>query len=615
MKRNTLIVLGVFVGLLVVFLVFYLDAPAPPAPRIELPAILAEEALGEDGPVGALGPPDRIQFIRKGQEVVLVHTKGDWEVSSPPPSFARAAVVNAMLRAFEEPTVSSLGREVPKVELVHYGLGEDRMIRVVMYSEDKAILDLCIGDATKVDTQGTTDTNIMLSNTEMVFRVRGRDLRAPFDIDLEQLRDQKIFSFKKEDVRTIEITDPRSPGGVLNLERLPDGTETAWRSDSEKNHRISGLEPYFASLAALAATRFADVLPGAEAAALSKTYRIKVSTGTDELRSEQILELGAGRGAVWARVEGRKGVFQVSSASAKALMKTFNDFRDKRLFEFKKEEIQQIKLTDTSEKTHLSVERFNEGWIFGDTLEDPMSDAAANRLAAAVAALRTQEFVDRPLEGTGLEEPSYTLTIIISQQNNLIVRKLDIGDEIPRENEKASKRHWARLDDGDEVLQLADYTVKTLRMRRDDLRDNRIFRVKAEDIASVSINYPDAAVTLVKAGGTWKMTSPEELAAPQGVDTIIRTLADLSVKTLMPGVSPEEVRVEIGVAFKLEDGTEHGLTLSEEIVDGGNYAQSLGHPRFGDGVFTVSQYKAANLLKKLPDFKPVKKQGPDQNLR
>jgi len=292
----------------------------------------------------------------------------------------------------------------------------------------------------------------------------------------------------------------------------------------------------------------------------------------------------------------------VSKTSAESLMKDMNDFREKKLFSFKKEQIEKMVLHPAGAEAPTELLHSKNKWYFGDTHE-PASTTEVNRLAAAVAALRTQEFTAPPREGAGLEEPSHVLSIIASLDGGHTMHKLEIGAEVRRVDEKAPKRFWARLDDRGELLQLADYSVKGLRKSREDLVDKRVFQVEADEIAALEYQYPDSGFKLQRDGAVWTVVSPEVIPEPVGVDGLIRTLADLPFKAKKPGVTASEARIDINITFTLVDGSKRVLALSEEVVEGGNYAQSPGHPRLGDQVFTVSRYKAANLLKKLTDLR------------
>lgn len=608
MKRNTLIILGVFLALLVTALVVYRTGPwDPESTKLEIPGVREGTTEAADDPEGLIGPATRIQIVRGGVTIQLSNAAdGNWELMEPIASLAKGHRVKSMFRAFGEPVTTSLGRTISAEEQVHYGLGEDRRIHVTMYATDEVLIDYWIGDSVKIDDQGTTDTNIMVPETDVVYRVRGRDLRSAFDLPVEDLQDRKIFRFSKDQVQRLVIRDPRDAAHErMVLVRGAEGTDP-WLLETPEGYRVGGIDTYCSTLSTLSATRFEAALPGAEAAALDKTYAIEILAVVDEVHLTMTLELGAGRGAVWGRVSGRNGVFQVSTTSADALMKSLSDFRDKRLFAVEKEEIERIELTTAGDDAPILLERNDKAWFFGPGDPEHVSSSEVNRLAAAIASLRAQEFETRPLEGTGLDAPLYSITFVSwDRKEDPVKHQLDIGAAVTTEG-KGAKRHWARIDDGAEVIQLADYSVKALRKTREELIDQRVFRVDPEDLVKVTLTYPDQVIVLENGEQGWKVTSPEAIPNPVGVDTIIRTLADLPVRSVRAAVKPEAARLAIGITLQTRLGEELGLSLSEEIVEGGNYAQSPGHPRLGDAVFTVSQYKVSNLLKKLPDLRPEK---------
>ena len=598
MNRTTLIILGLFVALLAVYLVLNRSRDDKPNLRIEVPAIRADAQPKDDEPEGAVGPPDLVEIVRKRVTTVLRRSDGDqWEVLEPVTAGARTNRVNAMIRVFEHGAESSLGRAVAADDLKHYGLGEDRRIQVRMTKGEETLVALWIGDSEKVDDDGTRDTNVMLPDGDAVFRVRGADLRKPFDLDPDEIQDKKIFRFKKDDVTRLVIEDPRDEARPRLVLEKGAGKDD-WKLVEPGGYQVGGLGTYCSSLANLTATRFAEKLPGAEAEALDRTYKVTVTTEA----GVKVLELGAGRGAVWARVSGRDGVFQVSTSTAKGLMKGLAELRDKKLFGFAKEDIQRVELIERGEDA-VVLERERDGWRFVSPANEAASAASANRLASAFAALRTQTYRDGNVEGAGLDQPQFVIKVTAGTAPAPVVRVLEIGNEKPSEDDKASKRFFARLDRAEEVMELADYSVKGLRKSVDDLRDERVFRIEADDITGVDIAYPDQTISLKKEAGAWTVTAPEKISDPQGVDTIISTLANLPVKQRVTGKTPEEARLSVTCTITTKDGKTRNLRLSEEVANGGNYAHAPGLSRLGDKVFTVNQYKAANLLKKLPDLK------------
>ena len=598
MNRTTLIILGLFVALLAVYLV--VDRPGDDKRdlRIEVPAIRADAQPKDDEPEGAVGPPDRIEIVRKGVTTVLRRSDGDqWEVLEPVTAGARTHRVNAMLRAFKHGAESSLGRAVAADDLKDYGLGENRRIQVRMMKGEETLVALWIGDSEKVDDDGTRDTNVMLPDGDAVFRVRGADLRKAFDLDPDEIQDKKIFRFKKDDVKRLVIEDPRDKARPRLVLRKGTG-KADWKLVEPSGYQVGGLGTYCSSLANLTATRIAEKLPGAEAEALDRTYKVTITTG----EGEKTLELGAGRGAVWARVSDRDGVFQVSTSTAKGLMKGLLELRDKKLFDFAKEDVQRVELIERGADA-VVLEREGAGWRFVSPANEAASTASVNRLASALAALRTETYRDSAVEGAGLDNPQFILKVTAGAANAPVVRVLEIGNEKPRDDDKAATRFFARLDGAEEVMELADYSVKGLRKSVDDLRDERVFRIEADEITGVEIAYQDQTVSLEKEGSAWTVTAPEKISDPQGVNAIISTLANLPVKQEDTGKTPEEAQLSVTYTITMKDGKTQTLRLSEEVANGGNYAQAPGLSRLGDKVFTVNQYKAANLLKKLPDLK------------
>jgi hypothetical protein len=570
---------------------------------------IAEDKEKEAAEALKIGPPDRITIVRKGLHAVLEKSAEDkWKLVKPVVAQADTYKVRGMLRAFTEPLKSNYSRVVKVEALSKLGLDESNRIRVTLAKGDEILVDLLLGRVDRKDDSGVDlDTMVMLPadlESPVYYRIPGKDLRRAFDVKLTDIRDKKIFSFGKDDIQGITIEDPRDPARGKIVLKKGGGEKPEWSIVEPGGADVDNLSGFASSLAGTRADEYLDQLPGADEKALDKAYRITATVKEGEGTATVTLELGAGRKkGVYARLVGRDGYFLVPKYTAEQLMKSFNDFRQKKLFTFKGDEITEVTIADGGEPPIHLLKR-GENWTFLVPAGVAVANSKVKSLTNGISNLRVGEYLSTqpaPAE-TGLNTTSTTVSFkVAGAETTLRIGKLF-------KNEKDQERFYAQVVGKDEVFTLMRYSRDNLVKSVDELKDKRLFLVAKEEITHVTLVHPDQKLefegTRAADKTTWKMTSPQVIENVE-LEQLVATLATLDVDSVEAAKSAAEVGIgtdSFTISFSLADGTTHAVTISEEVTDNKNYAQSSTSPEYAGAILLLSKYKVDNLTKKLPDF-------------
>ncbi len=578
-----------------------------------------------------IGPADRIVFVRDGVETVLKRVDKDiWRIEKPVSALAEIYKVRAMLRAFDTALSSNYARRAEAAELANVMLDEKARIRVTMLQGEAKLVDLYVGKVDKKDAMNgdEPDTLVMATEGESIYyRLPGKDLRSPFEVELTDLRDKKLFEFKKDDVVRIEVTDPRegqAPKMVLEKKASDkpagdkgEGSEAKdeWLLKEPAGMDVEGVDGFVSSLANARADEFLDKLPGADSAALDKAYRLTATVKSGGKEETFTLAIGAGRKkGVYARVEGRDGIVLIGKWSADQLLKSLSDLRRKKIFSFEEKDIEKVAV-NVAGKAPFTVARDGTGWKFIEPAGEFAASSKVKSLANSIANFRVADFLDKAPDDAGLDATAARVTVTLSAAAGSGSSTLIIGKEY--KDKDSQERYYARLEGNDQVFSIQKFSRENVLKEMDDLRDKRLYRIEKEDIASFTIKHPDEELSFAPATKdgkeVWNLSGPKP-KEDVNVASILSTLASLDVEKMVDGKKPEEVGLDketITVSFKMKDGTEHSVTLSEEVDDTSTYATTAEGPMAGK-IFLISKYKVQNLTKKTPDFdKKPSPGGPD----
>lgn len=616
MKRKTLVLLGIFVGLLVVVSVVKLWPQRSAGPDLRLAGWGSGEKVEkaeEEGPV------DKIVIEAEGTKTTLRREKKDkWLMEPPAGARADKWKVRQIVEAFRDGLSSVVSSRVSPDTLAAFGLDEKSAIKLTLYRGESVFAAVEIGSVQKPeDGVGEGDTFVREPGSDRVYRIIGKDLRRPFEAGIKGLRDKRVNDFESDDVVEITLKNPRAqaeldklivlksepkvqPQGEAEAEEKKEKKEREWRFEKPQGIKAGNIKSFAATIASLYAQEYVDSLPEG------------VAIGDDAVEIEVVLEDGrrvkmrvseVKDESAYVAIEGVPGYAKVSKYTAESLAKKVSDLRDKAIFGVKKEDIVRVSISDGGSR--VEVVRQGEGWRAAEPAGLPVGKAQMDMLVRDIETLQAKDILDpaQVSEDTGL---SSAKTIVSVTTRDGKVLTLRIGREI----EKEKGTFYAGLSGSREILTIASWMAQRVKKGPKDLRNKTIFDFTADRIKTIEIVRADETLKLErKEGDKFRATAPQvvEDLKEDTVRTLVNTLAGLTAKEIVEGKKRENVglagKAKVEVAVVLEDGSRHVLRISEQNQSGDPFAEAPTEPDMKGAVFTLNQYQVRNFDKRLEELR------------
>jgi hypothetical protein len=379
-----------------------------------------------------LGRVDRLtlEVADRGQ-IVCEHVGDEWQIVQPVQMRADGYAMDSLVSAIVEARVEQ--RFVPgstgQVTLEQTGLDQP-FATAKLVSGDREVTVLFGRNVV-----ASENTYMKLADAEDAI-VSDDNFRKLIKRDLSEYRDKQVWQARKD--RITELTCVGRDGEKFVIVR--DGA--TWRMTSPVSAAVdaSAIDGALGTLATLRAEEFvADapesldryglaspawtvtmtqvdkVMAKADATASAPTTQ---STQPIEKRTTYAVAIGSstglGRKSVYATVNGRPWVVTLAEDVAKAIVPDVQTWREKRLVDFGKEQLNRIETTYGGGSATLVRE--DDEWVLAvsATSHVPADSAAVEKLVDAVVGLKAASFVDEAgsqMKETQLDRPTGTIRL------------------------------------------------------------------------------------------------------------------------------------------------------------------------------------------------------------
>lgn len=279
------------------------------------------------------------------------------------------------------------------------------------------------------------------------------------------------------------------------------------------------------------------------------------------------------RAEVYARVEGMRNIFAVSSALLSVMPKTFDDLRRKALISSSLDEISELEFR-TPGSAFVKISRDGSKWQLVQPSVAPADQETVIKVADSLIAGRVVEFTwpssARPLEegdvnADGQLRAPGLVPFSLDNDGRLSVTvrtKLGRAERIVFGSAASSNLVYALVQDGSSVVKVNAALRDVCKVNGDSLRDMRIFPVSGDAVKSFSIKNGDAIYVLKRdANGLWQLDAPVVALADQKrtaafVDSILRLkqndlaskneeMLEVSVSSTLTNFPPVQVAVSL----------------------------------------------------------------------
>lgn len=382
---------------------------------------------------------DKLEVKKKQAEPISL-TKagtGDWQITAPRPLRADQSAVTGILSE-----VSSLNSERlvddKATNLTPYGLDQPGL-ELDLTEKNNRSEKLLIGNNTP-----TGSVYAALANDPRVFTISSYT-KTNLDKGLNDLRDKRLLPVNADKVSQIELIRK-------NQDVAFGRNKDAWQILKPKPYRADGSE--VSELLTKLTDAKMDLTssdPSDASAAFSKATPLATAKLTDESGTQQ-LEIRKAKDTYYAKSSAVEGAYKVDADLGKALDKSVDDFRNKKLFDFGYNDPNKIELHNSSKAYFLTrgTGGDDDWWSNGKKM-----DPGAETLVSDVRDLSASKFVD-----SGFSNP--TLEITVTSDDAKRVEKISIA--------KAGDHYIAKRENDPSLYQLDASPVDSLVTAANDLK-------------------------------------------------------------------------------------------------------------------------------------------------
>lgn len=375
-----------------------------------------------------------------GDDVALgKDSSGQWQIVSPKAFRADQSVVSSLVSSLASLNSERL-LDAKSTNLAQYGLA-DPGYEVDVVEKNKATHKLLIGD------QAPAGNNFYaaLGGDPRVFMLASYN-KTSIEKSLTDLREKRLLTFDSDKLSRVELTAKKE---TIEFGRNKD----QWQIVKPKPYRAdeSKVEDLIRQLsdAKMDLSGTADDMKKAASAFSSGTV-VGTAKVTD-VSGTQELDIRKNKDDYYAKASGAEGVYKVSSDVGKALDKTVDDFRNKKLFDFGFSDPDKIEFRDGASSYFLT--KGGQDWWLPDSKK---ADAIpAETYVEKVRSLSASKFVD-----SGFATPAMELTATSNGGKN--VEKVSIA--------KAGDHYIAKRENEPALYELDASTVTELEKAAADLK-------------------------------------------------------------------------------------------------------------------------------------------------
>jgi hypothetical protein len=263
------------------------------------------------------------------------------------------------------------------------------------------------------------------------------------------------------------------------------------------------------------------------------------------------------------------------------------------------DKIEEIKI-DTVAGDNAVVQKTADGWKLVSPTPARADDSELSSITSNLASLTVERVVDdapKNLGDYGLKEPVVQVSFRAKGAKNY--RTLDLGTKTPTGSDM-----YARVDGEKKVFLVQSYLDSTFNRKPFDLRDKKILNFDRDKVDRIEVANGDSLVTLLKAGGEWRVVAPVEARGDfSAVEQLVSRVQSVQMKTVASeaatdlkeyGLDKPATTVTFGMG-----SARAGLAIGKKAEGGDLYARDVSRNQ----VVTVASDLLTDLQKGATDYR------------
>lgn len=470
-----------------------------------------------------------IQLTKAGKSIKVEKVDKSWRLTEPVADEGDYQANEELLSRLLEATRSRVVEE-ENSDLEAFGLKEPALEVTLLTSGEKPAPTLLIG------TKNPTGTGYYakLKDNATLFLI-STFLKEDIDKSAFDLRDKTVVSWATDRVTGIEVTTPS-----LQLKVELQGEEWQITAPLPTKADKSKINAFLDQLRSAKIKEFVEENPSdltqydLNPAEKTLTLFLGTDKGTKTLffgKQDQEKKL------VYAKRQEKAPVFLVETKLPEALPTSVDDWRDRTVLAFEKEQVEKLEIV-SPEETIVVTKEADGNWKLTQPLDTPADQGKMNVLLWDLHGLKVKEFIAEKTEEVtayGLDSPTWRILLWEKGKDSPLT--LSVGKEA-----EGKDGHYAKVEFKDPIYLLAQKDVQNITKTSFDLRDKRILPFELEAVAKLQLKSPERTLLLEKDGEEWKVIQPEKATSSawkvKGVLNKIRNLE--FVQILSPSSSTED---------------------------------------------------------------------------
>jgi len=316
----------------------------------------------------------------------------------------------------------------------------------------------------------------------------------------------------------------------------------------------------------------------------------------------------------YAKIEGHKGLFLVSSFVKTDLEKKPEDLRDKKLAHYDRDKVTKIALNNSHGSFELTSKVESEDkktWYLTNPISTKADRWTVDTLLTRPGEVEAKAFEELPkdLSKVGLKKPA--IKLVLTPQEGKPVTIL-VGKKVKKmvkkewgEGEEEKEVVYAMTEGRPELLLVEASFFDDLNKDLMGLRDKHVVEFDRDEVVGIKVQRRKGLdFTVAKRGDTWYLDAPEAGKAKQTkIDDILWDLEDLETSQFIE--KPEDLKQyglavpQTVVTLSMRDGKKIKILFGDKTKDNNYYCKTSE----SDTVYVVSDLLLSGLPEKVDDIK------------
>ncbi len=509
--RRTLVFLIIFAGL-AAFYYFYEVKGGEARSRADERATLLFSFESEDA--------NTLTLRKAADTIVIERQDAVWIITQPVSAQTEDGAIDRILDALVELRYE---RDIGVADdLADFGLAEPET-EIEVAGKGGILGTILLG----AFTPDGSKLYVKLAGKEPVFTVK-KFVKDALDRDLFDLRDKSVIDFAIPDITGVEAF---RDGRAFVFEKNADAD---WMMTSPADHKADAgkIRRLLDSVRSATVKKFVE-----EAATDFDAYGLAPASVVIKLKfAEKTTALSLGdsvdpdeSGSVFARMSDRPRVFELSAGILQNLSNEVDEWRDRSLLDFERDEVSKLQITSTDGGVTV-VRSFadSDEWMLTEPESAAADPARVKDLLTYLRSLSATRF----LKGDEREAAEHASATPIAQ-----IRLWKEGSEAPlilsvSESPDRSEAYM-KTEPGGETYAVHDPIMEELLPDPDRLKDKSALKFETTDVERIDVTKGERSLTIRRDDTKWDLPRGLELEDYE-VDRLLWALSELDYVSIAP---------------------------------------------------------------------------------